>query len=283
MGRGPHVWFPQISAVIFSSVMVFILLTMLIAIISESFERAAATGASVKSRENMLFWLSKVGIPDHPVEAKMRIVVFKGEGLAVGDRNAGTSDPYVKLVLAGSPLTPARGPKLSGRQRRRRVHKSSVQESTLSPRWDEMVKFVRHKGDHSLVVSVYDEDLASRDEFLGQAIIPLDELPMDGKPVEATVYLHARTHCCRSGRKLPEAALQAMQQDTRARWKLDASSNMASLGDFSVEPTGLVRLGISCFGNFGQNDEGRHSSAGGMNSAASFTLGKPSKHASWVQ
>ena len=274
LGQSPNIWVGKLMATVFTILMVFILLTMLIAIISESFERAAALGSASKSRENLLLWLNKVGIPDHPTEeAKMRIVIFKAENLAVGDRRAGTSDPYVKLVLT-SGLARDIERTTRSQQRGRRVHKSAVQEATLSPRWNELVKMVREKTDHSLVVSVYDEDLSSVDEFLGQATIPLRDIPMDGHAVEVVVHLHARTHCCRSGIQLSAAQREAQ----KSRVKNDRNSfvpsftgggaEARSLGDHVVEPSGLVRLGISCLGSFGQ-DGGANRHRGGSGSSGS--------------
>jgi hypothetical protein len=287
LSQSPNIWTGKVTATVFTIIMVFILLTMLIAIVSESFERAAALGSASKSRENLLFWLNKVGIPDHPTEeAKMRIVIFKAENLAVGDRRAGTSDPYVKLFLT-SGLARNIERTTRSRQRGRRVHKSAVQEATLSPRWNESVKMVREKTDNTLVVSVYDEDLSSVDEFLGQATIPLRDIPMDGHAVEVVVHLHARTYCCLSGIQLSAAQREAQKSQVKNGRHSFVSSfagggagevcgaEVRSLGDHVVEPSGLVRLGISCLGNLGQDGGGGRHSGGGGSSGSTRSAKSP--------
>jgi len=88
------------------------------------------------------------------------VTLLSAEGLKAADRG-GTSDPYAVLDLAASKRW------------------SSVVKKSLAPEWDETFSWNGVLFDllqDGLVVSLFDRDKASRDDCLGMALVPLDEL-----------------------------------------------------------------------------------------------------------
>ncbi|GJN03863.1 hypothetical protein PR202_ga21352 [Eleusine coracana subsp. coracana] len=70
----------------------------------------------------------------------------------------GFSDPYVKLQL--------------GKQR----FKTKVIKTNLNPTWDQEFSFLVGDGKDVLKLDVYDEDILSMDDFLGQVKVPLQDV-----------------------------------------------------------------------------------------------------------
>ena len=98
----------------------------------------------------------------------LRVHLIGAKGLKPADRN-GKSDPYVRLLIAGQRA------------------KSKTIKATLDPKWDETFEFACVRGDllkHDLQLRVFDWDLASTDDKLGDASLSLE-------PV-----LHRLEHSC---------------------------------------------------------------------------------------
>jgi hypothetical protein len=73
--------------------------------------------------------------------------------------------------------------------------------------------------DTHLVVTVFDEDIGSVDEFLGQAVIPLAHIPANGDAVVLSLTLGDMTHCAKTGRR--------------------------RYGDTKIVPSGTVTIGLA--------------------------------------
>ena len=98
----------------------------------------------------------------------LRVHLIGAKGLKPADRN-GKSDPYVRLLIAGQRA------------------KSKTIKATLNPNWDETFEFEGVRGEllkHDLQLRVFDWDLASTDDKLGDASLSLE-------PV-----LHRLEHSC---------------------------------------------------------------------------------------
>ena len=187
----------------------------------------------------------------------MRVVVFKADGLPAGDVEAGTSDAYVKLRLSDTSKTTdiraadirtwsaKHGVTASPKTRRRRgrkAYKSPVVPSTINPTWNARAQLVREPSDGMLIVSVYDEDILTQDEFLGQAVVPLDKIPVDGSVAQLTVKLGPLSFCSRTG----EFAGKKYHQDARQRSQAEAAAWKGDIGNFEVVPSGTLKLAVSC-------------------------------------
>lgn len=100
--------------------------------------------------------------PKGDTDGTLTVLVKKARNLAVKDAN-GLSDPYVKLRLGGQ------------------KKKTKVVKKNLSPVWDEEFTFkVPAKGgDTNLQVAVWDWDMISSSDFMGELSIPLHDLPAD--------------------------------------------------------------------------------------------------------
>jgi len=98
----------------------------------------------------------------------LRVHLIGAKGLKPADRN-GNSDPYVQILIGG--------------QRAR----SKTIKATLDPQWGETFEFAGVRGEllkHDLQLRVFDWDLASADDKLGDASLSLE-------PV-----LHKLEHAC---------------------------------------------------------------------------------------
>jgi hypothetical protein len=194
------------------------------------------------------------------VESQLRMVLFRADGLAVGDHSLGTSDPYVKVVLCrqghddllpetardvetrnggrggnGGGSGNGRGGwgKLKRATKNRKVYKSPVKDATLDPRWDDKAKLVRGMDDTHLVVTVFDEDIGSVDEFLGQAVVPLAHIPANGDAVVLSLTLGDMTHCTKTG--IPSDTLHEEWRRRYSDW----------YGDTKIVPSGTVTIGLA--------------------------------------
>jgi hypothetical protein len=101
--------------------------------------------------------------PKGDSEGSLTVLVKKARNLAVKDAN-GFSDPYVKLQLGGH------------------KKKTKVVKKNLSPSWDEEFTFKVKEGDTTLRVAVWDWDMISSSDFMGEVNISLQDLPA-GQPL----------------------------------------------------------------------------------------------------
>ncbi|KAF6037771.1 MCTP2 [Bugula neritina] len=91
----------------------------------------------------------------------VRIVIMHGQNLLSMDDN-GFSDPYVRFKLQNE------------------KYKTKVKNKTLDPKW--METFSLHLFDHKswqLDISVFDHNIAGRDDFMGRASLDLSKLTID--------------------------------------------------------------------------------------------------------
>ena len=216
-----------------------------------------AVGTKNTSEASHVVWLSQTPKPEEEKDIQMRVVVFKADGLAAGDVEAGTSDAYVKLRLSDTSKTTdiraadirtwsaKHGVTASPKTRRRRgrkAYKSPVVPCTINPTWNARAQLVREPSDGMLIVSVYDEDILTQDEFLGQAVVPLDKIPVDGSVAQLTVKLGPLSFCSRTG----EFAGKKYHQDARQRSQAEAAAWKGDIGNFEVVPSGTLKLAVSC-------------------------------------
>ena len=97
------------------------------------------------------------GPADPNAEGTLHIKLLRGVGLKAADSN-GFSDPYCKLSLGGV------------------THKSKTIKKTLNPEWHEEFEYDGKLGQllsERLYLQVYDYDLASRDDLIGQGELDL--------------------------------------------------------------------------------------------------------------
>ena len=111
--------------------------------------------------------------------ATISIRVLRGRNLLAADRG-GTSDPYVTLCVGDSKLW-----------------RSPTKQRTLNPDWDVQAIFehVPLRRTPYAVAEVWDSDVASSDDPLGKALLPLEQLLMacaDG--LECEVPLARQSH-----------------------------------------------------------------------------------------
>ncbi|XP_056288942.1 multiple C2 and transmembrane domain-containing protein 1 isoform X1 [Pseudoliparis swirei] len=106
---------------------------------------------------------------------RLEVEVKRGNQLAVRDRG-GSSDPYVKLKLAGREVF-----------RSRTVHKS------LNPVWEERTSLVLDCLSEPLCVKVFDYDFGLQDDFMGSARLPLEALEQN-RTIPVTLALKDPHH-----------------------------------------------------------------------------------------
>uniref|UniRef100_A0A8C7ZNU7 E3 ubiquitin-protein ligase n=1 Tax=Oryzias sinensis TaxID=183150 RepID=A0A8C7ZNU7_9TELE len=116
----------------------------------------------------------------------LRVKVIAGYGLAKKDI-LGASDPYTRLSL----YDPVNG-EITSLQ-------TKTVKKTLDPRWNEEFFFKVDPKRHRLLFEVFDENRLTRDDFLGQVDIPLNQIPTEN-PSSKRPYtfkdflLHPRSH-----------------------------------------------------------------------------------------
>jgi C2 domain/Leucine rich repeat/Leucine Rich repeats (2 copies) len=94
--------------------------------------------------------------------AAITVHCVRARNLAAADSN-GFSDPYVILK--------------SGAQKK----KSKTIKKTLDPEWNEQLTIIPKPGVTQLVLHVYDWDLGSSDDFLGELVFDVNQLSLDGQ------------------------------------------------------------------------------------------------------
>uniref|UniRef100_A0A3B3HLK6 NEDD4 E3 ubiquitin protein ligase a n=1 Tax=Oryzias latipes TaxID=8090 RepID=A0A3B3HLK6_ORYLA len=116
----------------------------------------------------------------------LRVKVIAGYGLAKKDI-LGASDPYTRLSL----YDPVNG-EITSLQ-------TKTVKKTLDPRWNEEFFFKVDPKRHRLLFEVFDENRLTRDDFLGQVDIPLNQIPTENPSSERPYtfkdfLLHPRSH-----------------------------------------------------------------------------------------
>ncbi|XP_047139464.1 E3 ubiquitin-protein ligase NEDD4 isoform X1 [Hydra vulgaris] len=98
----------------------------------------------------------------------LRVKILKGTNLAKKDI-FGLSDPYCVI-------------KLFDRRRANLVTKlqTNVQKKTLNPQWNCSFYLRVNTLNHKLLLELFDENRITRDDFLGEVEIPLNNLPNEG-------------------------------------------------------------------------------------------------------
>ncbi|XP_024151244.1 E3 ubiquitin-protein ligase NEDD4a isoform X2 [Oryzias melastigma] len=116
----------------------------------------------------------------------LRVKVIAGYGLAKKDI-LGASDPYTRLSL----YDPLNG-EITSLQ-------TKTIKKTLDPTWNEEFFFKVDPKKHRLLFEVFDENRLTRDDFLGQVDIPLNQIPTENpNPDRQYTFkdflLHPRSH-----------------------------------------------------------------------------------------
>ncbi|XP_041074644.1 E3 ubiquitin-protein ligase NEDD4-like isoform X3 [Polyodon spathula] len=127
------------------------------------------------------------GLPTDEDESRvLRVKVIAGIGLAKKDI-LGASDPYTRVSL----YDPVNGELTS-------IQTKTIKK-TLDPKWNEEFYFRVHPRQHRLLFEVFDENRLTRDDFLGQVDVPLQQLPTENPNIERPYtfkdfLLHPRSH-----------------------------------------------------------------------------------------
>uniref|UniRef100_A0AAX7TF11 E3 ubiquitin-protein ligase n=1 Tax=Astatotilapia calliptera TaxID=8154 RepID=A0AAX7TF11_ASTCA len=116
----------------------------------------------------------------------LKVKVIAGIGLAKKDI-LGASDPYTRLSL----YDPVTG-EIASLQ-------TKTIKKTLDPKWNEEFFFRVDPKKHRLLFEVFDENRLTRDDFLGQVDIPLNQIPTENPNNERPYtfkdfLLHPRSH-----------------------------------------------------------------------------------------
>ncbi|XP_041839819.1 E3 ubiquitin-protein ligase NEDD4a isoform X2 [Melanotaenia boesemani] len=116
----------------------------------------------------------------------LKVKIIAGIGLAKKDI-LGASDPYTRLSL----YDPING-EITSLQ-------TKTIKKTLDPKWDERFYFRVNPRKHRLLLEVFDENRLTRDDFLGQVDIPLNQIPTENPNTERPYTfkdfkLHPRSH-----------------------------------------------------------------------------------------
>ncbi|KAI4829909.1 hypothetical protein KUCAC02_001569 [Chaenocephalus aceratus] len=116
----------------------------------------------------------------------LKVKVVAGIGLAKKDI-LGASDPYTRLSL----YDPING-EITSLQ-------TKTLKKTLDPKWNEEFFFEVDPRKHRLLLEVFDENRLTRDDFLGQVDVPLNQIPTENPNTERPYtfkdfLLHPRSH-----------------------------------------------------------------------------------------
>ncbi|XP_032873183.1 multiple C2 and transmembrane domain-containing protein 1 isoform X1 [Amblyraja radiata] len=101
---------------------------------------------------------------------QLNILLKSGHKLAVRDRG-GTSDPYVKIKIAG-----------------REIFRSRIIHKSLNPVWNEDISILMENITEPLYIKVFDYDFGLHDDFMGSAYLELTNLELK-RPTEVTLNL----------------------------------------------------------------------------------------------
>ena len=154
---------------LYAFIVVFVVLTMLVAIINEGFLATLEDEKKEKEKthEHLLHWVGSGDV------GKLRVCVFSGENLAAGDIGY-RSDPYVKLIISD------RARKLRAQCSNKEEARTTTKMETLNPKWGEKFEFDWHEAEGSdaaadvlLALRVFDYDWVQHDDYLGTAVVDL--------------------------------------------------------------------------------------------------------------
>jgi hypothetical protein len=154
---------------LYAFIVVFVVLTMLVAIINEGFLATLEEEKEEKEKtyDHLLRWVGSGDV------GKLRVCVFSGKNLAVGDMGH-RSDPYVKLIISD------RAGKLRAECSNKEEARTTTKMETLNPTWDEKFEFDWHEAEESdatadvlLALRVFDYDWVQHDDYLGTAVVDL--------------------------------------------------------------------------------------------------------------
>ncbi|XP_023251484.1 E3 ubiquitin-protein ligase NEDD4 isoform X2 [Seriola lalandi dorsalis] len=127
------------------------------------------------------------GLPANEDDSRVvKVKVIAGIGLAKKDI-LGASDPYTRLSL----YDPING-EITSLQ-------TKTIKKTLDPKWNEEFFFRVNPRKHRLLLEVFDENRLTRDDFLGQVDVPLNQIPTENPNTERPYtfkdfLLHPRSH-----------------------------------------------------------------------------------------
>ncbi|XP_072321737.1 E3 ubiquitin-protein ligase NEDD4-like isoform X2 [Eucyclogobius newberryi] len=127
------------------------------------------------------------GLPTDEDDTRiLKVKVIAGLGLAKKDI-LGASDPYTRLSL----YDPVNGELTS-------LQTKTIKKS-LDPKWNEEFFFRVDPSKHRLLLEVFDENRLTRDDFLGQVDVPLNQIPTENPNSERPYtfkdfLLHPRSH-----------------------------------------------------------------------------------------
>ncbi|KAK7913079.1 hypothetical protein WMY93_013290 [Mugilogobius chulae] len=127
------------------------------------------------------------GLPTDEDDTRiLKVKVIAGIGLAKKDI-LGASDPYTRLSL----YDPVNG-EITSLQ-------TKTIKKTLDPKWNEEFFFRVNPSKHRLLLEVFDENRLTRDDFLGQVDVPLNQIPTENPNSERPYtfkdfLLHPRSH-----------------------------------------------------------------------------------------
>ena len=239
--------------ILYAILAVFILFTMLIAVIDDAFMQARGTSSETHSKGMHVRWLEKVGPPKNGASANLRIVLFNAEGIAIGDLGTSNSDPYIKVSLKNSSEGHSEGQQPLTLKR---AHRTKTELRTLDPTFNERVALECLPDDSQVILNLFDEDLMSADEFLGQCAIDLDKLPGDGTVVHLVLkwkrtdnHIMAKTRRPRASGKPPSGLLSQGKARRRQPKTSDSGldEHLSYNGDFVVQPRGCVHCSVSFY------------------------------------
>ena len=104
--------------------------------------------------------------------ARVELTVVEAKGLATKDASmlgGGSSDPYVIIYTEGT-----------------RAQVTSCKESTLNPNWNEIKNLELAGADSVVHLVMFDRNRMVKDEFMGELVLPLAEMPLDrGESLDA--------------------------------------------------------------------------------------------------
>ena len=159
-------------------VMVFVILGMLIAIISDAFvvalvQTKEARGSSIRR------WLKKVAAPQQSDEARayLKVAVKCARGLPRNEGFLGATTAYVQVLLAPKGFT------ITNPKHNLKAFKTKSIHDAQNPSWKARVEFQVIDPDHDrLLFYVFDEKASGRDLLLGKVTLPLSRLKDNGGP-----------------------------------------------------------------------------------------------------
>ena len=72
--------------------------------------------------------------------------------------------------------------------------RSKTCKHSLNPKWSESLSLNVRSEKETLIVKLYDEDRIGKDDFIGQALVPLSDISLDGTPMgfDLTLQLHTK-------------------------------------------------------------------------------------------